>query len=149
MHCPPNGKLDLSKAPLRLNAIVNRIDLRDLVAGHAGEARFVFSMESNGFPLQATLIMDYRLPAATAADVQGWADSWPALGALPFPSEQYNVALQALTDKITGAGRSRAARTAEAACACARTRSIPARVSRGSSASSTSIRPPASSCRRR
>jgi hypothetical protein len=80
------------------------MDLRDLSAGHAGEARFVFSMESFGSPLQATLIMEYRLPAATAADVQGWADAWHALGALPFPSEAYNAALQALTDKITGRG---------------------------------------------
>lgn len=36
----PNGKLDLKKAPFRLMAIVNRLDLRR--PGNAGEGRFVF-----------------------------------------------------------------------------------------------------------
>jgi Concanavalin A-like lectin/glucanases superfamily len=99
-----DGKLDLARAPLRLNAIVNRMDLRDPGAPHAGEGRFVFSMESGGFPLQATLIMEYRLPASTPAEIQAWADAWHALGSLPFPSEEYNAALQVLTDKIAGHG---------------------------------------------
>ncbi|HEY9856174.1 MAG TPA: hypothetical protein V6D05_10575 [Stenomitos sp.] len=36
----PDGKLDLTKAPFRLAAIVNRVDLRR--PGNAGEGRFVF-----------------------------------------------------------------------------------------------------------
>jgi len=36
----PDGKLDLTKAPFRLAAIVNRLDLRR--SGNAGEGRFVF-----------------------------------------------------------------------------------------------------------
>lgn len=100
----PDGKLDLSRAPLRLNAIVNRFDLRDPAGPHAGEGRFVFSMESGGFPIQGTLIMEYRLPASTPAEIQGWADAWHALGSHPFPSEEYNAALQILTDKITAHG---------------------------------------------
>jgi hypothetical protein len=99
-----DGKLDLARAPLRLNAIVNRIDLRDPGAPHAGEGRFVFSMESNGFPLQGTLIMEYRLPASSPDEIQAWADAWHALGSHPFPSEEYNAALQVLTDKITAHG---------------------------------------------
>jgi hypothetical protein len=43
----PHAPLNLAKAPFRLLAIVNRIDLRDNFAyggggGSAGEARFVF-----------------------------------------------------------------------------------------------------------
>jgi hypothetical protein len=45
--------------------------------------------------------MEYTLPANSQAEIQGWADAWHALGALPFPSEEYNVALQAITDRIT------------------------------------------------
>jgi hypothetical protein len=100
------GKLDLAKAPVMLQAIVNRFDLRDLSKGDAGEGRFVFAFTQNGQPLQpgATLIFEYKLPAATDADVKQWADAWHALAALPFPSESYNAALQAITDRFSARG---------------------------------------------
>jgi hypothetical protein len=98
-----DGALDLAAAPLALQAIVNRIDLRNLDRGHAGEGRFVFSFVTElRFPLQATLIFEYHLPARTEADVRDWANSWHALGALPFPSEEYNAALEALTRRFSG-----------------------------------------------
>jgi hypothetical protein len=103
----PDGRLDLKRSPMRLLAIVNRIDSRNLAQGHAGEGRFVFGVLGNvgpigrDFPLQFTFIFEYRLPAKTTADVQAWADRWHALGALPFPSEQYNAALQDITDDFT------------------------------------------------
>ena len=98
-----NGKLDLGKSPLRLLTIVNRIDLRNLAAGNAGEGRFVFGvLDANGFPLQFTVILEYHLPATTQANVLDWASSWHALGSHPFPSEEYNVALQALTARFAG-----------------------------------------------
>jgi hypothetical protein len=99
-----NGQLDLTRAPLQLEAIVNRFDLRDQTNGDAGEGRFVFGFTQNGIPLQATLIFEYKLPAATDADTLAWANAWHALAALPFPSEQYNAALQAITDKFSGRG---------------------------------------------
>src|SRR5262249_25959040 len=49
--------------------------------------------------LQATLILEYKLPAATSDDVIAWAQAFHALGAQPF-SESYNVALQAITDRF-------------------------------------------------
>ena len=102
-----NGKLDLGKSPLRLLTIVNRIDLRNLAAGNAGEGRFVFGvLDANGFPLQFTVILEYHLPATTQANVLDWASSWHALGSHPFPSEEYNVALQALTARFAGQRRS-------------------------------------------
>ncbi len=100
-----DGSLDLNQAPLRLLAIVNRIDTRDLAAGNAGEARFVFGvLDGFGNPQQFTLIVEYGLPAATEADVLGWANAWHALAANPFPSEAYNAALEALTLKFSGRG---------------------------------------------
>lgn len=99
-----SGELDLARAPLRLNAIVNRFDLRNLDNGDAGEARFVFSFLDpffTFFSLQATLILEYKLPATTDQDVQDWATSFHALGALPF-GESYNAALQAITERFAG-----------------------------------------------
>jgi hypothetical protein len=99
----PDGALDLARAPLRLQAIVNRFDLRNLANGDAGEGRFVFALESGGFPLQATMIFEYKLPAASDSDVLGWASSFHNLGSLPF-GETYNAALQAVTDRFVGRG---------------------------------------------
>jgi len=99
-----DGALDLARAPLRLQAIVNRIDLRDLANGDAGEGRFVFAFEDpSGFALQATLILEYKLPAATEQDVLGWAQAFHALSPLPS-GEVYNAALQAITERFAGRG---------------------------------------------
>jgi hypothetical protein len=101
----PNRKLDLSRPPLLLQAIVNRFDLRNLAQKNAGEGRFVFAfMGDNGFPLEFTLILEYKLPAKTLADVQKWADDWHALGALTFPSEEYNAALTEITERFVKRG---------------------------------------------
>ena len=100
----PDGKLDLAQAPFRLQAIVNRFDLRNLANGDGGEGRFVFGFDDpSGVPLQATIIFEYKLPAATEADVLDWAQSFHALGGLSF-GEDYNAALQAITDRFTGRG---------------------------------------------
>jgi hypothetical protein len=50
--------------------------------------------------MEFTIIFEYRLVAESAADVRRWQDSVHALQALPFPSEAYNQALQALTDRF-------------------------------------------------
>ncbi len=98
-----DGALDLTQAPLRLLAIVSRIDLRDLARGDAGEGRFVFGvLGPGGFPLEFTFILEYKLPATTEADVLRWANDWHALGALTLGTEEYNAALQALTDRFAG-----------------------------------------------
>jgi hypothetical protein len=99
------GQLDLAQAPMRLLAIVNRMDLRFLDNGNAGEGRLVFGiLGPGGFPLEATVIFEYRLPAKTEDDVLAWASRWHALGSLPFPSEEYNAALQAITESFAGRG---------------------------------------------
>ncbi len=99
-----DGALDLAQAPLRLLAIVNRFDLRDLASGDAGEGRFVFAFhDPNDSPMEATMIFEYKLPASTEAAVLGWADGFHALGAMQF-GEDYNEALQALTEQFVGRG---------------------------------------------
>jgi len=102
-----DGKLDLSQPLLRLQAIVNRFDLRNLAAGDAGEGRFVFAFEApfygyGRFPLQATLILEYKLPASSTADVLAWANAWHGLGALTAGSPEYNTALEAITERFAG-----------------------------------------------
>jgi hypothetical protein len=97
-----NGKLDLTKAPMRLLAIVNRLDLEDLAIGKAGEGRIVFGVTDQlGNPLEFTVILEYMLPANDEDEFRAWADAFHGLQSLPFPSEEYNAALQAITDRFT------------------------------------------------
>lgn len=98
-----DGHIDLTKAPLRLLAIVNRMDLRDLSKGSAGEGRFVFGvLDGNGDPLQFTLILEYRLPGTTDADVKAWTGLWGDLQSSKLGSAAYRTALQKVTDKFSG-----------------------------------------------
>lgn len=96
-----DGRLDLTQPPMRLLAIVNRIDLRD--DDDAGEGRFVFGVLQNGSPLSFTVILEYDLPLDVQS-VDDWAADWHALGASAPGSVTYNTALQAITDAFTGPG---------------------------------------------
>src|SRR5262249_19229199 len=89
---------------LRLLAIVNRIDMRDLDQGNAGQGSFVFGLLEQTSRPQAVVMFEYKLPAATEADVVSWAQSFHALAALPLGSESYNAALQAITDPVVQRG---------------------------------------------
>jgi hypothetical protein len=94
-----SGKLDLTKPPLRLLAIVNRFDLRS--PGNAGEGRFVFGvLDGAGNPQQFTVILEYKLPAANAAAVATWAADWHELGTLARGSAPYRTKLQQITRKF-------------------------------------------------
>jgi cytochrome c551/c552 len=102
-----DGRLDLSKAPFRLLAIVNRIDLRTSTtygSGDAGEARFVFGLISCDPQLQTdarmfTVIFEYGIKKNSCSAVRDWAQQWIDLGS---PSDGlYNQKLQAITDQFT------------------------------------------------
>ncbi len=100
--------LDLSIAPFRLLAIVNRLDLakRDNLGNviSAGEGRFVFGVvNSSGFSLQFTVIFEYGLPASDEQELDQWVEQWHALGALDHSNidPAYNDALVAVTDRFT------------------------------------------------
>jgi len=97
-----DGKLDLDRSPLRLQAIVNRIDLRNLANGNAGEGRFVFGVLGPFGAEQFTVILEYKLPAETPEDVMAWANLWHGLSGHPFPSEEYNAALEQVTLRFSG-----------------------------------------------
>jgi hypothetical protein len=100
----PEGSLDLDRAPLMLQAIVNRIDVRNLAEGNAGEGRFVFAVMGPFGVEPFTVILEYKLPAQTEEHVLEWANLWHGLSQHPFPSEQYNTALEALTLRFSGRG---------------------------------------------
>jgi subtilase family serine protease len=96
--------LNLSIAPFRLLAIVNRIDLRNL-PNDAGEGRFIFGvLDGSGNQTQFTVIFEYKLPGTTAADVTQWAQDWGSLGTLSLGSAAYNTRLQEITDAFAGRG---------------------------------------------
>ncbi|QSQ28506.1 hypothetical protein JY651_42940 [Pyxidicoccus parkwayensis] len=96
--------LDFSKAPFRLLAIVNRMDLRH-PGTQAGEGRFIFGvLDANGAPLEFTIILEYALPGGSTADIQAWANDWHELGKVKVGSAGYNAKLQALTDRFSKAG---------------------------------------------
>lgn len=114
-----SGKLDLAKAPMKLLAIVNRIDLADSLVygnGSGGEARFVFAVSDcdptgQPAPKRFTVIVEYGVPHHTCTEIRNWAINWANLQNVPITRRpdgsldysQYNAALEAITDEFTRA----------------------------------------------
>jgi hypothetical protein len=103
-----NGKLDLSKAPFLLLAIVNRVDLRASFVygggGNAGEARFVFGAVSPSGgcgTLPFTVIFEYGIKKSNCGQLHAWAQQWHNLATQPVGSPAFNVFLQSITDQFT------------------------------------------------
>ena len=99
----PTGDLDLDHTPFVLQAIVNRFDLRDSANGSAGEGRLIYALTdpSFGFGEDFTVIIEYNLAAANDQAVTDWANRWHGLASHPFPSDEYNATLEALTRAFT------------------------------------------------
>ena len=94
--------LNMDKAPFRLLAIVNRVDLRS--AGNAGEGRLVYGvLDSRGNALPFTVILEYGIPLAKVGTVKAWGQRWQDLSKLAIGSAAYNTALQSITDTFTAA----------------------------------------------
>ncbi|MEO8381535.1 MAG: hypothetical protein ABI779_17880 [Acidobacteriota bacterium] len=104
------GALDLSKAPFRLIAIVNRIDLADNPSyggsANSGELRFVFGLMNNCQPTPFAVIFEYGVPKKSCFGLKAYAQQWRNLSGVAVGSAAYNTALQAITDPVTvhGAG---------------------------------------------
>jgi len=111
-----NGTLAMHKAPFRLLAIVNRVDLRQNLffgEGLAGELRFVWGVldlenrapdgtcqEDGSF----AVIMEYAVDKANPAEVKAWGQKWVDLNSKTLNSAAYREALQALTESVVKAG---------------------------------------------
>lgn len=110
------NNLNIDKLPFRLLAIMNRIDLGKISpygsSGNAGETRLVFGMvnmngTNNCSPMPMTVIFEYgNSNPSKCSSMKDFAKDWTDLSALPFPSEQYNAALQSITDTVTLSGKS-------------------------------------------
>ncbi len=105
-----NGELDLSRSPMRLLAIVNRLDLRSGNGVNSGEGRFVFGVidrtGGNCVALPFTVIFEYAVPLSGCAAPLNYAKQWENLGNLPLGSAQFNESLQRVTDVFAKAGAS-------------------------------------------
>lgn len=104
----PGGRLDLGRAPMRLLAIVNRIDMATNTAygpGSGGEGRMVFglSMPDQCSPHSFTIIFEYGIPKHTCEAIRAWANKWKALDGLPLGSATYNSELEKITNVFTAA----------------------------------------------
>ena len=122
----PSGQLDLSRSPaaFRLLAIVNRIDLNDIngdSATTAGEGRFVFGFTPFGGFTNATLIIEYSIPATSKADVAALGKAWHDLKMLSIGTPEYNAALQAVTERFTARGAGGTGRVNQSALGQVRT----------------------------
>lgn len=101
------GKLDLNKAPFKLLAIVNRMDLRSVDGTEvrsAGEGRLVFGMlDSEGKPLGRGfyIIFEYNLAASNLHELNQWARKWERLQAHPIESRRYSDELSKITRSFT------------------------------------------------
>ncbi|MFZ5638870.1 MAG: hypothetical protein ACOY82_20045 [Pseudomonadota bacterium] len=110
----PDGSIDLDKAPFRLLAIVNRLDLRSNAVygggngGNGGELRFVFGVVDRNADrgcsaMPFTVILEYGVPIRGCSAAKDYAGEWVALGAAVPGGAAYNDALQAITDRVTAA----------------------------------------------
>ncbi len=104
----PDGRLDIDRAPLRLLAITNRIDLAgNLVYGNgsSGEGRFVFAVVNpadNTQALQFTVILEYGIPRHTASARHHWARRWLKLNDFVPGTPEFNRRLERITEIFAG-----------------------------------------------
>jgi hypothetical protein len=105
----PGMPLDVSKAPFKLLAIVNRIDLAENLVyggGSAGELRFVFGpvdLARDCFAEDFPIILEYGVRKSDCEALRAWALEWMNLSSLTVGSATYNAALEALVDPVVRA----------------------------------------------
>ncbi len=108
------GKLDLTKAPFRLLAVINRNDLREGTTSptNAGQGRLVFGVLSpspvggpeSWFDQSFVVIFEYGQLFAPKLNYKKWFKRWHALSTLTLGSEQYNARLAKVTRLFTAKG---------------------------------------------
>jgi hypothetical protein len=116
-----DGKLDLTKSPLRLLSIDPRVDLRTTTSGgggysgsssgnflDAGEARFVFGFVANAnspscAPRPFSVIFEFRVHKCNCEGVRDWAKLWINLFNFVPGSATYNTRLENITEQFVKA----------------------------------------------
>jgi hypothetical protein len=105
-----DGSLNLARAPFKLVAIVNRIDLAgnpSYGAVSGAEGRLVFQLvdptDASCRPLSFMVIFEFGVPRSGCSELRSWAQQWLNLSTLTIGSEPFNAALQALTDQFATA----------------------------------------------
>lgn len=104
--------LDLAKAPFRLIAISNRMDLRKTEVFHrtpAGEARLVFALTDGpgddpaSLPRAFTVAFEYALPESKS--IKEWSDGWHGLAKHPAFDAAYLAELEGITESFLARGK--------------------------------------------
>ncbi|SDM65762.1 hypothetical protein [Kriegella aquimaris] len=108
---PPSGVgvLDMKFAPMKLTAIVNRLDLRGNSGygfSNAGEGRFVFTVLDNCHFLgkEFNIILEYGINKTNCTDLVAYAQEWENLNNLTIGTPAYNAALENITNQFTQCG---------------------------------------------
>lgn len=123
---PGTKRLDLAKAPFRLLAIVNRVDLRDNLLfdippaalvkapmdvrfspvvfreSSGGEARLIYGAVDlkSKKPLPFTVIFEFGVHKRGCREIKTWAKQWYDLQRHPLGSPRYNRALARITGQF-------------------------------------------------
>ncbi|AWM36731.1 hypothetical protein GobsT_54220 [Gemmata obscuriglobus] len=116
----PGKPLDLAKAPFRLMAIINRLDLSSNAVlgvdrigdGGAGEARLMFcALDTRkekdldkAPPALFTVIFEYGIKRKSLQGVKDWAESWYELRLHDPKTDAYKARLERLTEEFVRAG---------------------------------------------
>jgi hypothetical protein len=105
----PGRPLDLSRAPFRLLAIVNRLDLRSQGAfggTDGGELRFVFMHMPTDCAQgrQFLVTLDFAVPVSGCLNVKAYAQQWRWLSVLPIGTPPYKALLERITRQVVTAG---------------------------------------------
>ncbi len=118
------GQLNLSIAPFRLLAIVNRPDLAlssytGAPSNNGGELRFVFGLmnvrdqNQDGDALDAgdtcqpremAVIFEYEVPLQQCQAIKSWANEWLSLSGMSMLDPAFNSKLEALTESVVTHG---------------------------------------------
>ena len=119
----PSGQLKMEFAPFKLNAIVNRLDLRGNSGygfSNAGEGRFLFTFippgicykefgpNGPGIPTEGVfnVILEYGINKRKCTDIKAFAQEWADLTNMVLGSNAYNKALENITNQFTQCGSS-------------------------------------------
>ena len=102
-----HGKLDPTKTPFKLIAIVNRLDLRANIgysSGNAGEGRFVFNLMLDCSAQPMTVILESGINKRGCNAIKAYAKEWYNLKDFTPGSPDFNTRLEIITRQFSERG---------------------------------------------